>query len=104
MTRPPKRTVQLNDDLVALLDREAARRGVSRSALVRTAIEAFLAEQSEAMLSQQIVDGYMRVPQYTPDEWGDVSALTEGSTAELLQRLDHEEGTGGGSTRGGLVV
>jgi metal-responsive CopG/Arc/MetJ family transcriptional regulator len=34
--------MQLTDELVELLDREAARRGVSRSALIRSALEEFL--------------------------------------------------------------
>jgi predicted transcriptional regulator len=40
--------VQLTDELVERLDREAARRGVSRSALIRSALEEFLRHDHEA--------------------------------------------------------
>jgi Arc/MetJ-type ribon-helix-helix transcriptional regulator len=83
--------VQLTDELVALLDREAARRGMSRSALIRAALEEFLSHDHEAAISQQIVDGYTRIPPAIPDEWGDLAALTDQASVDLLQRLDAEE-------------
>lgn len=83
--------VQLTDRLVEELDAEAARRGVSRSALVREALEAHLAEQRERSIGQEIADGYRRTPPATPDEWGDLDALGDAAAAELLHRLDAEE-------------
>jgi hypothetical protein len=83
--------VQLTDDLLRELDLEAARRGVSRSALIREAVAAFLAERRELVLGQQIVEGYRRVPQATPDEWGDLDGQANASTLETLRRLDAEE-------------
>jgi hypothetical protein len=83
--------VQLTDELVAVLDEAAARRGISRSALIRTALEAFLRADQEAVIDRQITDGYERIPPATPDEWGDLAAATDRSTVELLQRLDAEE-------------
>lgn len=83
--------VQLTDDLVAALDAEAARRGVSRSALIREAVAAFLGEGIDAMVSAAIVEGYRRVPPETPDEWGSLVELAEASTRETAQRLDAEE-------------
>lgn len=83
--------VQLSDELVAQLDAEAEARGVSRSALIRDAIERGLAESREAILSKQIVEGYRRFPQGRPDEWGDLEALSARSSLETLQRLDEEE-------------
>jgi hypothetical protein len=83
--------VQLTEDLVALLDREAARRGVSRSALIRTALEEFLRNDQEAAISQRIVDGYVRIPPETPDEWGDLAETTDQASVDLLRRLDAEE-------------
>jgi len=50
--------VQLNDRLLHLLDRHAARRGISRSALIRTALEDYLRRDQEAMVGEQIVEGY----------------------------------------------
>lgn len=83
--------VQLTGELLGELDLEAARRGVSRSALIREAVAAFLAERRELRLGQQIVEGYLRVPQATPDEWGDLDAHANASALETLQRLDAEE-------------
>lgn len=83
--------VQLTDELLAALDIEAARRGVSRSALIREILDGHLAEHHEAALSRAIVDGYRRVPPGTPDEWGPLSDLADRSALETLQRLDAEE-------------
>ena len=83
--------VQLTDELVALLDREAARRGMSRSALIRAALEEFLGRDHEAAINRQIVDGYTRIPPAVPDEWGDPAALTDQASVDLLQRLGAEE-------------
>ncbi len=87
--------VQLTDDLLRLLDREAARTGVSRSEVIRTAVAAYLSESREAELSRRIVEGYRRVPPHTPDEWGDLDAMSEVGTRETLQRLDEEERAAG---------
>jgi len=83
--------VQLTDELVMLLDREAARRGVSRSALIRRALEEFLGDDREAMISRRIVDGYTQIPPEAPDEWGDLAMMTDQATVDLLRRLDAEE-------------
>lgn len=83
--------VQLTDDLLELLDMEAGRRGMSRSALIREIVGRYLSESAEAAISKQIVDGYLRIPQATPDEWGDLQVQSDIATKELLQRLDAEE-------------
>lgn len=86
--------VQLTQELVELLDRRAAREGVSRSQLIRDAIEAFLARDREAAIDRQIVDGYTRMPQggeYDRDEWGDLGRMVSGLTVEQLRRLNEEE-------------
>ena len=83
--------VQLNTELLALVDQEAARLGVSRSALVRSALEKFLDVDRERMISQAIVDGYTRIPPATPDDWGDLEAMTDRAHADLSDRLDWEE-------------
>lgn len=83
--------VQLNDELVALLDREAAGRGISRSAVIRDAIAAYFAESTEKRIDALIRDGYTRVQPATPDEWGDMDRIADRSTRELAQRLDAEE-------------
>ena len=87
--------VQLTTELRERLDAEAERRGTSRSALIRTAIEAYLAEASDAAVAREIVEGYRRVPPGTPDEWGDLEAVQDRSNLELLQRLDAEEKSAG---------
>lgn len=87
--------VQLSDDLVARLDAEAARRRVSRSALIRTAVEALLEGSAEAARTATIVDGYRRVPPAVPDEWGDLDRAGETAAVEVAQRLDAEERAAG---------
>lgn len=83
--------VQLTDQLVELLDQEANRRGISRSAVIREALDRHLSEAREAAYVRRIVEGYERVPPTTPDEWGDLETHADRSTLELLQRLDAEE-------------
>ena len=60
--------VQLSDELLSLLDERAARSGRSRSAVVREALELYLASDEQAALDAVIVDAYTRVPQ-PPDRW-----------------------------------
>lgn len=87
--------VQLTDDLVAALDEEAARRGISRSALIRQAVEAHLAGAREARITASLVDGYTRLPQGAGDEWGDLGGQIRDATRRTLQRLDEEEDAAG---------
>jgi metal-responsive CopG/Arc/MetJ family transcriptional regulator len=78
--------VQLSDDLVSLLDGVAARRGVSRSALIREAIESHLHDEQEAEIDRQIVEAYKRMPQTEEEiEWA------ERGLSEMLRRMDEEE-------------
>ena len=87
--------VQLTDELVRQLDGEAARRGLSRSAVIREAIEDHLAADLEQLVARQIVEGYTRIPPGTPDEWGDIGDLTSTCAREVMQRLDAEEAAEG---------
>ncbi len=82
--------VQLNDELLAALDREAERSGQSRSALIRTAVQAFLAEQTRAADIERYVEGYRATPQGVVDDWGDL-ARDGAAAGELSRRLDAEE-------------
>jgi len=61
--------VQLSDELVDRLDREARDRGVSRSAVIREAVEAHLASAIHDEIDRQIVAGYTKHP--PEDIWGD---------------------------------
>ena len=87
--------VQLSDELLAELDAEAASRGVSRSALIRQAIDGLLAGSRDAAITRAIVEGYQRIPPGTPDEWGSLEAAGDSSTRELMQRLAAEESAAG---------
>jgi hypothetical protein len=87
--------VQLTDELVALLDAEAADRGVSRSALIREILAEHVTAHREDLIDRRIVEGYQRVPPARPDAWGDLGEVTDQATADLLQRLDEEERRGG---------
>ncbi len=87
--------VQLRDDLLDLLDREAFDRGMSRSAVIREAVEQHLTTSRRAETGRLIVDGYHRIPQGTPDAWGSVADAADAATADTLQRLDDEDRRGG---------
>lgn len=83
--------VQLSEDLLAALDAEAQHRGVSRSALIREAIQEHLHESTEREVTRRIVAGYTRVPPASPDEWGSLEHAGDVAARELAQRLDAEE-------------
>lgn len=83
--------VQLTDALVADLDREAARLGSSRSAVIRDAIERYLDAEGQAERIRRYVEGYQRVPPATPDTWGDLEREADLHGHELAKRLDTEE-------------
>ncbi|MGH8873862.1 MAG: CopG family transcriptional regulator [Acidimicrobiia bacterium] len=87
--------VQLNDTLLALLDQRAAKRGVSRSQVIREAVEAYLGSDYESEISRQILAGYERIPQSTPDEWGDPTPFTTAAARDAHRRLDAEERAAG---------
>ena len=55
--------VQLSDELLRRLDERAAREGRSRSALIRDAIEAYLADEAGDEISRRIIEGYERIPE-----------------------------------------
>lgn len=83
--------VQLDDSLVAMLDQRAARRGVSRSQVIREAIQAHLADDHDGQVSERIIAGYARIPQSVPDQWGDPWGSATATTHVLHHRLDAEE-------------
>ncbi len=83
--------VQLNDSLLAALDQRAARRGISRSQLIREAIEAHLEADHDAEVSRRIIDGYAERPQASLDEWGSPDAAGIAAAGHLHRRLDAEE-------------
>lgn len=87
--------VQLTDDLVDALDRHAARSGKSRSAVIREALEGFLASTREAEITAQLVAGYSQVPQGAGDEWGTLGEEGRRNTERTLRRLDEEEEAAG---------
>lgn len=87
--------VQLSDDLLEALDRAAATRGASRSALIRTLLWEGLRNDTERAIGERIADGYRRIPQAEPDEWGDLPAAADHGNRETLRRLDAEERAAG---------
>ncbi|MEX0789156.1 MAG: ribbon-helix-helix protein, CopG family [Actinomycetota bacterium] len=83
--------VHLTVEQIAQADAEAERRGISRSAVVRAALDTYFEAGRTATLDRQMLDGYERVPQATPDEWGDLGALADRTTRQALMRLAAEE-------------
>jgi Ribbon-helix-helix protein, copG family len=89
--------VQLTRELVDLLDRRAARDGVSRSQVIRDAVSAYLRDEQETEITRRIVEGYQRRPQESDadsDEWGDLGALADFAARETLTQLRAEEADG----------
>ena len=87
--------VQLNEELLESLDAVAARRGVSRSALIRELVVDGLERSGAAAVGERIADGYRRMPQALPDEWGDPVTMADVATEDLLVRLDAEDRAAG---------
>jgi predicted transcriptional regulator len=65
--------VHLTDDLVAALEDRAARLKVSRSHVIRVAVEEYLRTDREAEIDAAIIDGYTRIPP-EPDPWAEAAA------------------------------
>lgn len=59
--------VQLTDDMVRQLDQRAARAGVSRSALIREAITAFLTEEDRQHAIERFHKAYAEKPETAED-------------------------------------
>ena len=87
--------VQLSEDLLRSLDDMARALGVSRSKLIRDLVTEGLHRASIDEVGARIADGYRRIPQGVPDEWGDIQAGSEAATEDLLVRLDAEERAAG---------
>ena len=66
--------VQLSDELLALLDARAARRGISRSELIREAIEDHVKGDRDAATDAAIIEGYTRIPPPKHDPWAEAGA------------------------------
>lgn len=74
--------VQLSDELVSVLDRQAQRRGVSRSQLIREAVEHYTHDDAE--IDRELVEAYTRIPQ-EPDP------MAEFFWEETMRALAEEE-------------
>ncbi|MGH2757969.1 MAG: CopG family transcriptional regulator [Actinomycetota bacterium] len=77
--------VQLNDYLVKALDELSAKRGTSRSALIRYVLENFVAAEDERDKERRLVEGYRRCPPDIGDEWGDLEAWGEWAAGEAVR-------------------
>lgn len=86
--------VQLTDELLHLLDERAAKEGVSRSQVIREAVQAYLTDERRADVDRRIVDSYTRAPQggkFDVDEWGDLAGYMDALSGEGLRALAEEE-------------
>lgn len=59
--------VQLNVSLLELLDQRAAREGISRSQLIRDAVQAYLDADARAAALQLVIEGYAQRPEADED-------------------------------------
>lgn len=66
--------VQLTNGLIARLDEHAGRLGISRSELIRRAIEEHLAASDAGAIDRAIVEGYTRIAPPEIDPWVDAAA------------------------------
>ena len=89
--------VQLTDDLLRDLDKEAGRRKTSRSALIRDVLATFLGQESEAAKVARYVEGYRRNPPPTIDEWGNLDEQGLRDGARIMRALEAEEDAAGQS-------
>ncbi len=74
-----------------MLDRQAEARGVSRSDIIREAIERHLKPELDAQISRQIIADDERIPQATPDSWGNPADQIASGTRGMFHRLEEEE-------------
>lgn len=82
--------VQLSDELVAALDRQAVRRAVSRSQVIREAVAAYARDDIEAEIDRSIVEAYTRIPQ-EPDPMAELFfEETARALAEEERKAGHE--------------
>jgi predicted transcriptional regulator len=80
--------IRLPDELIALLDARAAREGVSRAQVIRTAVETLLEVDKRAEIDRQIIEGYTRMPQAGDD----LDTFRTRTGLETLRRINEEEG------------
>lgn len=76
--------VQLTDDLVIILDAIAAKRGVTRSALIRTVLESFVGREDEEEKDRRLIEGYTKFPPELEDEWGPLYPWAEDAAQRLV--------------------
>lgn len=77
--------MQLSDELVLELDRRARSRAVSRSQLIREAVERFVAADALAEAERAYVESYTRFPQ-EDDPGADISAILAGKAMDEEER------------------
>ncbi len=87
--------VQLTDEISDRLDREAAQRGCSRSAIIRQAVAEHLDRSSMERDVEAYVAAYRRLPQGTSDVWGDLETAGSADSHALALSLDAEDEAAG---------
>ncbi len=65
---------------------------MSRSQVIRDAVEAYLRDDQDAEIARRYRAGYRRVPAGTPDEWGDAEAFHSGLARAREQERRPEDG------------
>lgn len=83
--------VQLNEELLELLDFRAQHDGVSRSHVIRVAIEAYLGEDRERRLDRLIIEGYRRMPQDSGEDERDLAAFSTAAATAAIRAVQAEE-------------
>jgi predicted DNA-binding protein len=71
--------IQLEVEQIEQLDKEASRAGVSRSEMVRNAVEAMLHPPLDVSLDQRYAEAYPEIS-LGRDDWGDLDAWHEAAS------------------------
>lgn len=86
--------VHLSEEQLAEADLEATRRGLSRSALIRQALDELLASRRGLALDGAMQSGYDRMPVVAGDQWGD-GGSSDSATRSVLHELTEAEQAAG---------
>ncbi len=81
--------VQLSEDQIALLDVEAARKGVSRSSVVRSAVDSSLKDRFDSVVAEKYAQAYPD-GSFEADDWGSLDAWHGAAAKTRVEQQSRE--------------